>query len=356
MNLTIDAAKLKEALQLVAPLTRRRSTLPILSNVLLECDGEQLVATATDLDARLSVRTDAQIKTVGRIALPCSLMLNALAFMSGTVTLTADAKHVATIKASGRTLTLHGLPADDFPPADTLAEPKTIALTPEFVRALEKVADMAATPDQARANLEGVYVGTDNGKLIAAASNGKCLSVFRTGIATSDVSFLIPAAASRMLISLPFYELLTMRLTDSALEWTTRGWTLQSKAGELPFPEWKSLIPEQSKGFFQLPMQELRASLRFAAQESKTTPAVTVEVKDQSVSISNATESAQSHSEITRTGGAGNIEFTISPVYLGRALDACEADAATISFTDRVSAFVVSEGNYTSVLMPMRVS
>jgi DNA polymerase-3 subunit beta len=356
MQLTIDATDLKNALQLVAPLTRRRSTLPILGNVLLECDGERLVATATDLDARLSIRVDAEIKTAGTIALPCGLLLNALAFMSGAVTLTIDDKHVATIKASGRTLTLHGLAADDFPLADAITDPKTIALSPEFVRAVKKVVEMAATPDQARPNLEGVYLESDSGKLVAATSNGRCLSVFRTEIPASGVKAMIPTTAARMLVALPFYETLAMRLTDSALEWTTYGWTLQSKVGELRFPEWKSLIPEQSKGFFQLPMQELRASLRFAVQEAKTQPAVTFAVNDESVSISNATESAQSHSEISRTGGAGSIEFTMSPVFLGRALDACEADAATISFTDRSSPFVVSEGNYTSVLMPMRVS
>src|SRR3546814_9522873 len=66
MKLTIERAALLKSLTHVPSVVERRNTIPILSNVLIEADGEPLSLTATDMDMTVTHRLPATVGQIGR--------------------------------------------------------------------------------------------------------------------------------------------------------------------------------------------------------------------------------------------------------------------------------------------------
>ena len=70
MNLTISKEQIMHGLQAVQNVVSTRTTLPILSNVLLEAEGNRLKLTATDLDVTVTCSVEAQVKKPGSTTVP----------------------------------------------------------------------------------------------------------------------------------------------------------------------------------------------------------------------------------------------------------------------------------------------
>lgn len=118
MHFTIQREALLKPLQLVAGVVERRQTLPVLSNVLLVVQGQQLSLTGTDLEVELVGRV-----TLNDAAEPGEITVPARKLMDICKSLPSDAlidirldEHKVLIKSGRSRFTLSTLPATIFPP------------------------------------------------------------------------------------------------------------------------------------------------------------------------------------------------------------------------------------------------
>src|SRR4249920_2003769 len=117
MNLTISKEQLLIGLQAVQNVVSTRTTLPILSNVLLRAEGSRLELTATDLDVTVVCGVAATVRVAGTITLPVKKFFGIARELSGgEIEIEVDEKNVCSVRSGPSFYKIHGLSAEEFPP------------------------------------------------------------------------------------------------------------------------------------------------------------------------------------------------------------------------------------------------
>src|SRR3954468_21884103 len=115
MNLTISKEQLINGLQSVQNVVSTRTTLPILSNVLLRADGDRLELTATDLDVTISCAVEAKVKKPGASTVPVKKLFGIVRELNHPeIELEVDEKNNCSISAGASFYKINGLSADEF--------------------------------------------------------------------------------------------------------------------------------------------------------------------------------------------------------------------------------------------------
>jgi len=132
MNLTISKEQLLSGLQAVQNVVSTRTTLPILSNVLMRADGNRLEFTATDLNVTVSCAGEATTTKGGSVTLPVKKLFGiARELTGGEIEMEVDEKNVCSVRSGPSFYKIHGLSADEFPPMTKFKEEKKVTVTQE---------------------------------------------------------------------------------------------------------------------------------------------------------------------------------------------------------------------------------
>src|SRR6516164_3434502 len=116
MNLTISREQIISGLQAVQNVGSSRTTLPILSNVLLRAEGDRLQPTATDLDVTISCAVEAKVKKPGASTVPVKRLFGIVRELpNAEIEMEVDEKNFCTIRSGSSFYKIHGLSADEFP-------------------------------------------------------------------------------------------------------------------------------------------------------------------------------------------------------------------------------------------------
>src|SRR5207253_7133454 len=117
MNLTISKEQIINGLQAVQNVVSTRTTLPILSNVLLRAEGDHLDLTATDLDVTISCGVEAKVKKPGASTVPVKKLFGIVRELTNSeIDIDVDDKNVCAIRSGASFYKINGLSADEFPP------------------------------------------------------------------------------------------------------------------------------------------------------------------------------------------------------------------------------------------------
>ena len=102
MNLTISKEQILVGLQAVQNVVSTRTTLPILSNVLLRAEGSHVEITATDLDVTVACKVEAKVTKAGATTLPVKKLFGIVRELNGEIEIETDEKNVASIRSGTR--------------------------------------------------------------------------------------------------------------------------------------------------------------------------------------------------------------------------------------------------------------
>ena len=101
MNLTITKEQFLVGLQAVQNVVGSRTTLPILSNVLLRAEGDRVEFTATDLDVTVACKVEAKVKKGGSTTLPVKKLFGIVRELGGNeIDIETDDKNLTTVRCS----------------------------------------------------------------------------------------------------------------------------------------------------------------------------------------------------------------------------------------------------------------
>src|SRR5580698_6277307 len=117
MNLTIAKEQIIAGLQAVQNVVSTRTTLPILSNVLLRAEDGKVEFTATDLDVTVACSVEAKVGKPGATTVPVKKLFGTVRELNGgDIEIETDDKNVTNIRSGSSFLKINGLAADEFPP------------------------------------------------------------------------------------------------------------------------------------------------------------------------------------------------------------------------------------------------
>src|SRR5436190_1263036 len=199
MNLTISKEQIINGLQAVQNVVSTRTTLPILSNVLLRAEGSRLDFTATDLDVTVSSSVEAAVTKPGATTIPVKKLFGIARELASTeVELEVDEKNVSTVRSGPSFFKIRGLGAEEFPPLPKFKEDKKVSLPQEKVKGMLKKTSFAISTDESRYVLNGIFFSLKEHKLTMVATDGRRLALTDEDVDVSEKSqgeFIIPAKA-----------------------------------------------------------------------------------------------------------------------------------------------------------------
>ena len=204
MKLTIEKSVLLEALQNVQSIVGQRSTLPILSNVLLKAEENQISLTTTDMEVCVKTSAVADISEIGGTTLPARRFFSICRELpEGQVEIEVDAKDVTTIRCGPSFFKLVGLPQTDFPPLPEFEESAVYSVEQvTFKEMLQKVI-YASSNDETRYILNGALLSFKDEKLTAVATDGRRLALVEQEVEfdeNTQVDLVVPSKTVNELI------------------------------------------------------------------------------------------------------------------------------------------------------------
>src|SRR5436190_8200957 len=274
MNLTIAKDQLLNGLQAVQNVVSTRTTLPILSNVLIRAEGERLDFTATDLDVTIACGVEAQVKKAGASTVPVKRLFGIARELNGTeIDLEVDDKNVCSLRCGPSFYKINGLSADEFPPLPQFNEDKKVTLPQETVRSMIRKTSFAISTDEARYVLNGIFFSLKDHKMTMVATDGRRLALVDEEVDVLEQSqgeFIIPVKAvnelNRLLQEKGEVE---MKYSENQAAFTLKdekGFTVLiiTKLIEGNYPNYRQVIPSETKERVTLPRDEFLHALRRA--------------------------------------------------------------------------------------------
>ncbi len=369
MNLTISKDQLLNGLQAVQNVVSTRTTLPILSNVLMRAEGERLEFTATDLDVTIACGVEAKVNKAGASTVPVKKLFGIARELNGSeIDLEVDDKNVCSLRCGPSFYKIHGLSADEFPPLPKFKDDKKVTLPQETVKSMMRKTSFAISTDEARYVLNGIFISLKDHKMTMVATDGRRLALVDEEVDVSEKSqgeFIIPAKAvnelNRLLQEKGEVE---MKYSENQAAFTLKdekGFSVLiiTKLIEGNYPNYRQVIPSETKERVTLPREEFLHALRRAEiMTSEKANSVKLTFGKNNLSITaNAPEVGEAKESIAINYKGKEIAVAFNPKYLIDPLNALNQDEVFIELIDELSPGVLKiNGPFLYVVMPMRLS
>ena len=369
MNLTIAKEQILSGLQAVQNVVGSRTTLPILSNVLLRAEGDRVEFTATDLDVTVACSVEAKVKKGGTTTVPVRKLFGIIRELSGTdIDIEVDEKNVCSVRSGTSFYKIHGIGADEFPPLPKFKDEKKVTLTQETTKAMLGRTSFAISTDESRYVLNGVYICLKDHKMTMVATDGRRLALADEEVEISEKSqgeFIIPAKAvnelNRLLqekgdVEIKFGEnQAAFKLKDD------KGFSVLvlTKLIEGNYPNYRQVIPAETKERVPLVRDEFLHALRRAEiMTSEKANSVKLSFSKNNLAITaNSPEVGEARESLAVNYKGKEIAIAFNPKFLIEPLNALAEDEVFFELTDELSPGVLKiNGPFLYVVMPMRLS
>jgi len=356
-------------LQAVQNVVSTRTTLPILSNVLLRAEGKGLELTATDLDVTVSCSVQAQVKKAGSTTVPVKRLFGIVRELGGAeLELEVDEKNVSSIRAGPSFYRIHGLSAEEFPPLPKFKEDRKVVLSQETVRNMLKKTCFAVSTDETRYVLNGIFFSLKDHKLTMVATDGRRLALVDEEVEVGEKShgeFIVPAKAVNELTRL----LQDKGNVEIRYSENQAAFTLSDEQGgsvlvvtkliEGNYPNYRQVIPAESKERIALIREEfLHALRRTEIMTSEKANSVKMTFGKNNLTINaNSPDVGEGQESIAINYQGKEMAIAFNPRYLIDPLNAISNDEVFFELTDELSPGVLKiNGPFLYVVMPMRLT
>ncbi len=368
MNLTITKDQIIAGLQAVQNVVSTRTTLPILSNVLLRAEDGHLEFTATDLDVTVACKVEAKVAKPGSTTLPVKKLFGIVRELNGDIEIETDDKNITSIRSGSSFFKIHGLAAEEFPPLPKFKDDKKVSLPQENVRAMIKKTSFAVSSDESRYVLNGIYISLKEGKMTLVATDGRRLALVDEEVDISEKSageFIVPAKAvtelNRLLQTTGDVELKFGENQASFALKDDKGFSvlLITKLIEGNYPNYKQVIPGEAKERIALVREEFVQALRRAEiMTSEKANSVRLNFGKNLLTITaNSPEVGEARETIAINYKGKEMAIAFNPRYLIDPLTALAEDEVFFELIDELSPGVLKiNGPFLYVVMPMRLN
>jgi DNA polymerase-3 subunit beta len=364
MKFRISKEAFLDALQKVQNVVSSRTTLPILSNVLMVARDGRLHLTTTDLDVGITGSVEVNLEKEGSTTLPAKRLVSIIRELpSSEIEISVDGKNHASIRSGPSFFKIIGLPETEFPPLPEFDDSRVFKIPQhELLDGLRKTS-YAISTDETRYVLNGIYASFREGKMTLVATDGR-----RLAMADSDLDF--PAANEKDVIipTKAVQELLRLlgdsgdvvvKLADNQISFTVNNSMLCSKLIEGNYPNYRQVIPGDSTVRVVIPREALLETVRRVSllSSDKSNSVRLVFSPNRIVVNANSPDVGEAEETMDVAYDGEPMQIAFNPEFLQAPLRALETENVYLDLIDEMSPGVLRiEGSFLYVLMPMRVT
>lgn len=365
MRFSCDKNVILKEISVAQEIIAARNALSILSNVLLQTDGDSLTIKATDLKVSFETRIPVSTDTPGAATVFCDKLLGVLrTFPDGNVQFVQENDEPLLItNGSTININLHSISADKFPEIPVTDESDYFSLPQKDFMNMVSQTIFAVSDDETRYFMNGVYMLKSEDRLAMVATDGRRLS-YIYNIPEHQLSefegIIIPPKVLNLILKLGSGEgEIRLAVADKTLFSVFDNQKITSTLIEGPFPNYSRVIPENQEYEIQVKRRELMDGLKrvslLAEQKSKkihlSVEGTKLTLRSEESDIGVAEESMECRFE------GPPSTFGLNHLYLSEPLKAIEEDEICLKFTEvgrAITMVSVPEAAYFHILMPMQ--
>ncbi|NBB79762.1 MAG: DNA polymerase III subunit beta [Verrucomicrobia bacterium] len=375
MKFKINQDHFSNGLQQVLNVVATRSTMPILSNVLIEAEQGHISLTTTNLDLGIRCRIKADVSDPGAITLPVRKLATIIRELPvKEVFLETNESNQAKITSGGSLFKIMGIGADEFPPLPTFENRKVFELSQAEIVNMLKSVSYAQSTDENRYILNGVYFNFAEEKLTLVATDGRRLGLTALDLEVSEDnagSLILPAKTVSELerlmgkgeqVKVAFndrqaaFEIAIDEGGDSGL---VDHLYLVSKIVEGNYPNYRQVIPKETEHRVKIERElMLECVHRAALVTSDKSNSVKLKVSKNLLEISGqSSEYGESHESMAIAYDGPEVQVAFNPQFLMEPLKALTKDEVFFEFKDELSPGLFKTlDNFICVIMPLRLN
>ena len=371
MKITIDRAALMRALNHVQSAVERRTTIPILSNVLLKAEDGVLSLATTDMDLEINEAVAANVDKPGTTTAPAATLFDIVKKLpeDAAVVLELDGSgNQMTVKAGRSNFRLSCLPVADFPEIGTTQLPTSFSIPANELRNLIDRTKFAMSTEETRYYLNGIYLHAAESKgvevLRAVATDGHRLAQCEMPLpegAAGMPGIIIPRKTVGELRKLveEAGDAIKISLSESKIRFAFDHIVLTSKLIDGTFPDYQRVIPKGNDKIVDVnPKAFSRAIDRVSTISDGKSRAVKISLNGKTMTLSANSPEAGSATEDLEVNGNDNMEIGFNARYLLDITQQIEGDGCRLTLADSASPTIIQDAGDASalyVLMPLRV-
>ncbi len=345
-------------------IVERRTTIPVLSHILLRAADDRLHVAATDLEVSLTSWCDAETKEEGAIAIQAKKLLEIIRASTGDdVRLRIEQEGLLTILVGKSVFKIRGLPAEEFPTLPNIEDEKPIRIPFQTFRNMVTKIFFAISSEESRFQLSGALVQLMDDGIIMVATDGHRLALVESEIQGMEESeeVLVPRKALQELQRFEGEDL-SFRRSEHHLSFTIGARQLICRILEGKFPDYERVISKDNEKAVVSNRQELAAVVhRISLLTGDRARAIRMELESGQLVFSAANpDLGEAREEVPCDYEGDGLSLGLNPDYLINFLSVTDTERVRLELKDDNSQCVAYpvEGldkRYVCVIMPIRL-
>jgi len=373
MELTVAKAELQKELQLCQGVVERRSTIPILSNVLIKAVNNRIEIAATDLDVTIQTSCAANVTKSGGVTIEARRFFDIVRSLpEEEIKLTLQENYSLLVESGTAKFRLLGLPLEDYPTLPTITTDHSYSTSLAELKAMVEKVIFAITHEETRFQLNGALLKLQGETIEMVATDGHRMALVnypqRSANGKSDgLTVLVPRKA--------LHELMRLELTDDGkvllgtsenhLFFESGPRRLIARMIDVNFPNYMEVIARDNDRRVTVDRERLLGTIRrVSLLANERTRAVRFDFAPGKLTVSSTNPELGDARETVPIDYAGNPFYVgLNAAYLADFLSVVETPVVSLELKDENSQCIgrPSPGedlpyDYLYVVMPMRIA
>lgn len=373
MKLTIERGLLLKALSHIQNIVERRQTIPVLSNVLLETNGDEVSLRATDNEIQIIEKLPASVEVQGAVTIPAHKLydiVKKLADGSQIQLAAVDETNQISLVSGRAKFSLASLPAADFPGLTMEDLPHSFQIAAKDLLDLINKTGFAVSMEETRYNLQGIYMHEKTGedatasKLMAVATDGHRLACAGAPLpegAKGMPDVIIPRKTIGELAKLltETEDAVTIDLSANHISFKLGDVVLSSRLIDGTYPEYEGVIPVNNEKKLQADTKTLIDVIERVAVVSEKSRGIKFVLGPGLIQLfATSVDEGSAEDEMDAVYDDEAIEIGFNSRYLLDILAQMKSTSVQMYLKDNISQVMLkdeADDNALYVLMPMRL-
>lgn len=363
MEVTCPKAELVKGIQTVQGAISTRTTLPILSNLLLETKESELHLAATDLEIGIECLIPAKITDPGGVTIPARKIGEIIRELPEAEVKISTKDSLITIKCQKSVFKVSGLNREDFPQIPQLEKEKSFIFRQELLKKMLKRTSFAVSSEETRHALNGVLFSINENELKLVATDGRRLAYTKRKMEVSEnlkSDMIIPIKAVNEISRILEVGDLEIFLKENQIAFCLDKIRIVSRLLVGRFADYNKVIPRKVKEKIVLLREPFLSTLkRVAILTSEKSNSVRLDISKGRMMLTAITpEVGEAKEELDLNYQGEDISIAFNPNYMLDFLKNEDAEEVYLELTDSLSPGLMrpaGEEKYLYVIMPMKL-
>ncbi|HEX9500248.1 MAG TPA: DNA polymerase III subunit beta [Thermoanaerobaculia bacterium] len=374
MELTVAKVDLQKELQLCQGVVEKRSTIPILSNVLLKAADGRLQIAATDLDVTILTSCGAKVTTPGGVTIEAKRLFDVVRSLpDDDVRVMLQENNQMLIESGTAKFRLLGLPAEDYPTLPTVTATESYTIPLDELKTMVAKVRFAITHEETRFQLNGALLKVQQAKMEMVATDGHRMALinFPQGNGKKkghELTILIPRKALEEILRLEAGEDGTVKfgVSENHLFFDAGDRRLLARMIDVNFPNYMEVIARDNDRHVMVDRERLLSTIRrISLVANERTRAVRFDFAPGKLTVSSTNPELGDARETVPIDYAGNPFFVgLNAAYVTDFLSAVDTPQVSLDLKDENSQCIGKPSTssddlpyeYLYVVMPMRLA